>query len=231
MIQSKTKASKGLYLYDYILSGNCYKVRLLLSFLELEHELIPIDFYPGFEHKQTDFLELNPLGQIPVILDNGFVLPDAQAILVYLAAKYDSTEAWYPKDPELQGRVTQWLAFADSITATCSAARLHDKLGFQLNIEEARIGGHKNLRLLEDHLIENKIKRMDWMVLKTPTIADIACFPYVALAEEGGISLNDYPVTRNWINRFKILPRFLVMPGIHPLHGIKDNEGKYFNQG
>ena len=101
-MQSKPNTQKGLYLYDYILSGNCYKVRLFLSFLKLEHELIPIDFFPGFEHKQTEFLELNPLGQIPLLMDDGFVLPDAQAILVYLAAKYDSTEAWYPKDPKLQ---------------------------------------------------------------------------------------------------------------------------------
>ena len=61
-----------------------------------------------------------------------------------LAAKYDSTEAWYPKDPKLQGRITQWLAFADSITGSCSAARLHDKLGFKLNIEQARKDEHKN---------------------------------------------------------------------------------------
>ena len=74
MIQSKPNTQKGLYLYDYILSGNCYKVRLFLSFLKLEHELIPIDFYPGSEHKQTEFLELNPLGQIPVLMDDGFVL-------------------------------------------------------------------------------------------------------------------------------------------------------------
>ena len=229
-MQSKPNTQKGLYLYDYILSGNCYKVRLFLSFLKLEHELIPIDFFPGFEHKQTEFLELNPLGQIPVLMDDGFVLPDAQAILVYLAAKYDSKEAWYPKDPKLQGRITQWLAFADSITGSCSAARLHDKLGFKLNIEQARKEGHQNLRLLDDHLVENKIVGKDWLILNRPTIADIACFPYVALAEEGGISLNDYPTARSWINRFKKLQQFIVMPGIAPLHGMKNNEGRFFNQ-
>ena len=225
MMQKNLPQAEGLYLYDYILSGNCYKVRLLLSFLELNHELIPIDFFPGFEHKQPDFLQINPLGQIPVIMDDGFILPDAQAILVYLAVKYDSTGSWYPKDAMLQGRITQWLAFADSITATCSAARLHDKLGIELNIEEARQGGHRNLRYLEDHLVENRIIGIEWLVGATPTIADISCFPYVALAEEGGISLNDYPAIRSWINRFKALPNFVVMPGIPPLHGIRDNEG------
>ena len=133
--------------------------------------------------------------------------------------------SWYPKDAMLQGRITQWLAFADSITATCSAARLHDKLGIKLNIEEARQGGHRNLRYLEDHLVENRIIGIEWLVGETPTIADISCFPYAALAEEGGISLNDYPAIRSWINRFKALANFVVMPGIPPLHGIKDNEG------
>ena len=99
-----------------------------------------------------------------------------------------------------------------------------------MNIEQARKEGHQNLRLLDDHLVENKIVGKDWLVLNRPTIADIACFPYVALAEEGGISLNDYPAARSWINRFKKLPQFIVMPGIPPLHGMKNNEGEFFNQ-
>ena len=72
-MQSEPNTQKGLYLYDYILSGNCYKVRLFLSFLELEQELIPIDFYPGFEHKQTEFLELNPLGRFPIDQSMGYI--------------------------------------------------------------------------------------------------------------------------------------------------------------
>ena len=88
----------------------------------------------------------------------------------------------------------------------------------------------RNLRLLDDHLVENKIVGKDWLILNRPTIADIACFPYVALAEEGGISLNDYPNARNWINRFKKLQQFIVMPGISPLHGMKNNEREFFTQ-
>ena len=219
--------SGGLFLYDYVLSGNCYKVRLLLSFLELTHEVIPVDFYPGREHKQPNFLQINPLGQIPVIMDGDYILPDAQAILIYLAAKYDSSGCWYPKDAMIQGRIAQWLAFADSITATCSAARLHDMLGYELDIEEARLGGNRNLRYLDDLLVENEIMGLEWLVKDFPTIADVACFPYVALAGDGGISLDDYPAIRRWINRFKAFPRFIVMPGIPPLHGLRDNKGNF----
>ena len=72
-------------LYDYELSGNCYKLRLFMSFLHIPYKTVPIDFYPGREHKSEWFLKINPLGQLPVIDDDGYVLRDAQAILVYLA--------------------------------------------------------------------------------------------------------------------------------------------------
>ena len=112
-------------LYDYELSGNCYKLRLLMSILSIEYKTVPVEFYPGREHKSEWFLRINPLGQLPVIDDDGFVLRDAQAILVYLASQYDPSGPWYPRDdPRLLGEIGQWLAFADGITATASAARL-----------------------------------------------------------------------------------------------------------
>ena len=77
-------------IYDYVLSANCYKVRLLLSMLDLEYRSIPVDFHPGKEHKGAEFRRINPMGHIPVIDDDGFVLRDAHAILVYLAAEYDA---------------------------------------------------------------------------------------------------------------------------------------------
>ena len=106
-------------LYDYELSGNCYKLRLLMSMLGVKYKSVPIDFYPGREHKSDWFLAINPLGQLPVLDDDGLVLRDAQAILVYLAARYDPSKKWYPvDDPKMLGEIGQWLAFADGITAT-----------------------------------------------------------------------------------------------------------------
>src|SRR5579859_3304866 len=110
-------------LYDYELSGNCYKPRLLMGILNVPYERIPIDFYPGREHKSPWFLRINPLGQLPVIDDDGLVLRDAQAILVYLASRYDPSGHWYPRDDaKTLGRIAMWLGFADSLTATASAA-------------------------------------------------------------------------------------------------------------
>jgi glutathione S-transferase len=120
-------------LYDYELSGNCYKVRFLLHQLGVPYEKIKINFYPGKEHKAPWFLEqVNPAGQLPVIDDDGFILRDAQAILVYLASRYDKGNVWYPLQAQTRGRIQLWLAVAEDITRTASAARLHDGLGLSL---------------------------------------------------------------------------------------------------
>ncbi|MFO1069403.1 MAG: glutathione S-transferase [Geminicoccaceae bacterium] len=205
-------------LHDYELSGNCYKVRLLLRFLGLEARTVPVDFYPGREHKSAAFLRLNPLGQLPVIEDDGFVLRDAQAILVYLAARYDTGGTWYPVgNPRLLGEIGQWLAFADGITATASAARLHDGLFYELDVEAARAGAHRLFRILDEHLWFQEQQGRDWLCAAAhPTVADIACFPYTVLSEEGGISRQDYPAIRRWLDRFKRIPGFSVMSGVFP---------------
>lgn len=200
-------------LYDYELSGNCYKLRLLMSILGVDYKTVPVDFYPGREHKSEWFLKFNPLGQLPVIDDDGLVLRDAQAILVYLAAKYDTAGSWYPRDnPELLGEISQWLAFADSITSTASAARLHDALFYDFDIETARAGAHRLFRILDEHLWFGERQERQWICsAKHPTIADIACFPYIMLSEEGGISRQDYPAIRRWCDRVKRINGFIVM--------------------
>lgn len=205
-------------LYDYEPSGNCYKLRLLMRVLGVEYETVPVDFYPGREHKSEWFLKLNPLGQLPVVEDDGLVLRDAQAILVYLAAKYDPSGTWYPRhDPGLIGEIGQWLAFADGITATASAARLHDSLFYDFDIDAARAGAHRLFRILDEHLWFGEQEGRDWICGATlPTIADIACFPYVMLSEEGGISRQDYPAIRRWCDRVKRIRGFTVMSGVFP---------------
>lgn len=205
-------------LYDYELSGNCYKLRLLMNMLGLQYETVPIDFYPGREHKSDWFLRINPLGQLPVIEDDGQVLRDAQAILVYLAARYDATRQWYPVDDAARlGEVSQWLSFADGITATSSAARLHDGLFYDVDIEACRAGAHRLFRILDEHLWFGEQEGRDWICSGDhSSIADIACFPYVILSEEGGISRQDYPAIRRWCDRVKRLPGFIVMSGVFP---------------
>lgn len=204
-----------IQLYDYVLSGSCYKIRLFLSLIGQKYEARPVDYYPGGEHKTPEFLEINPLGQIPVLQDGNVTLRDAQAILVYLAGKYDAARTWYPEDPETQGAIAMWLSFAGGEIMNSSAARLHDMLFYDFDIDKVRAAAHAAFRVLDDHLTDREIGGADWIVGNTPTIADIACFPYVALSGDGGISLDDYHAIRRWIARIKTLPGFEVMPGIH----------------
>lgn len=195
-------------LYDLELSGNCYKVRLLAAMLGVPLELVPVDTRTG-EQKKKPVIELNPFGQIPVFVEGDLVLRDSQAILVYLARKYGG-ETWLPTDPAGMAAVTTWLMVAENEMARGPAdARVHDKFGRPLDIGKARAKAAEVLTILEDHL-----SRHQWLALGRPTIADIACMPYVALAHEGGVPLGEYPAVLAWIGRVKALPGFTPMPGI-----------------
>ncbi|MYB23744.1 MAG: glutathione S-transferase, partial [Acidimicrobiia bacterium] len=166
-------------LYDYVLSVNCYKQRLLLAILDVPYELVPIDFYPGWEHKGAAFRKINPLGHIPVIDDDGYILRDAHAILIYLARKFDPTGTWYPTDdPQLLGEVSSWLAFAEGTTNTASAARLHVNLGYDFDLQAAQAGAHRLFRVLDEHLWFREREGLGWVAsAAAATVADIALFP------------------------------------------------------
>lgn len=206
-------------LYDYELSGNCYKVRLLLHMLGIAYDRVAVDFYPGKEHQSDRFIsEINPVGQIPVLEDEGFLLRDAQAILVYLATRHDAGRSWYPDEAQARGEIQLWLATSEEITRSASAARLHDSLGYtQFDIAACRAAAHAVFRVLDDHLAERQARAGQWLVGRGPTIADIACFPYVALAGEGGICVDAYPAVRQWLWRVRSLPKFIGMAGIMAL--------------
>ena len=205
-------------LYDFELSVNCYKQRLLMGILGVAYESVPVDFYPGWEHKGEEFKKINPLGHIPVIDDDGYILWDAHAILVYLATRYDESGRWYPtSDPHLLGETASWLMFAEGTTNTASAARLHDALDYPFDVEACRAGAHRLFRVLDEHLWFREREGRDWVCSGDhPTIADIAIFPDVILSEEGGISRQGYPALRRWTDRVKRIPGFVVMPGIFP---------------
>ncbi len=203
-------------LYDYVLSVNCYKQRLMMSILDVPYESVPVDFYPGWEHKGEEFRKINPLGHIPVIDDGGYILWDAHAILVYLAAKYDPSGRWYPAgDPQLLGETASWMLFAEGTTNTASAARLCVNLGYDFDLEVCQAGAHRLFRVLDEHLWFRERDGDEWVCSGShPTIADIALFPDVVLSEEGGISRLDYPALRRWTDRVKRIDGFEVMPGI-----------------
>lgn len=197
-------------LYGHEISGNSYKVRLLLSLLNLEYEWIKVDLMKG-EHKSPEFLALNSFGQVPLLVDGDKILADAQSILVYLARQYGGDQ-WLPLDSLSLSRVVRWLSTAaGEVRQGSEHARLYYLFGAgtNINIERATQKSEFILAQLNQHLSERT-----WLEFEHPTIADIAVFPYVALAPDGKISLDPYPNVQRWIARIKELPNFIGMQGI-----------------
>lgn len=195
-------------LYDLELSGNCYKVRLLCSLLGVPLTLVPVDFMAG-DHKKPPVIDLNPFGELPVLQDGSVVVRDSQAILVYIARKWGG-ESWLPCDATGLAQVCAWLMVAENeIARGPNDARLHDKFGFKLDVGLARAKSARVLDLMEVHLAKH-----DWLALDRPTIADVACMPYIALGHEGGVVLDRYPSVQAWVQRVKDLPGFIGMPAI-----------------
>ncbi|MBP8171536.1 MAG: glutathione S-transferase, partial [Pseudomonas sp.] len=116
--------SNAIKLFRHPLSGHAHRVELLLSLLNVPTELVFVDLAKG-AHKQAEFLAINPFGQVPAIDDNGTVLSDSNAILVYLAKKYDSSGRWLPAEPLAAAKVQRWLSVAaGQIAAGPATARL-----------------------------------------------------------------------------------------------------------
>src|SRR5690348_3858798 len=98
-----------LILYGVELSGHTHRVVLLLEMLGLPYRFVPA---AADLRRSAEFLRLNPLGQIPVLLDDTIVLPDSNAILVYLAKRYAADSQWLPADAITASRVQRWLSIA-----------------------------------------------------------------------------------------------------------------------
>lgn len=212
-------------LYDFELSAECYQARLMLGVLALEHSRIDVEFYPGKEHESAWFTELSPLQQLPVLHDDTTTLSDVQAILVYLASRYDETETWFPcRSASRLAETTQWLGLSRALTASSGAARLHESFFHLTDLEAARDRAHRLLRVLDEHLWFREQEGREWLCSGThPTIADIALFPDVALSEEGGVSRIDYPAVRRWTDRVKRLDGFVSMSGVFPAGRDRDH--------
>lgn len=195
-------------LYDLDLSGNCYKVRLFLALIRQPYELVAVDFLGG-AHKKPPLSALNPFGEIPILVDGDIVLRDSQAILIYLARKYGG-DAWLPTEAAAMARVAEWLMVAENEVARGpNDARLHDKFGVQLDHAAAVLKSERLLDIFEQHL-----STRTWLVLDHPTIADIACYPYLALGHEGRVPVGSRPGIARWMARIAALPHYVGMPSI-----------------
>ena len=198
-------------LYRNILSGHAHRAELFLSLLALPYTAIDVDLRTG-QQKQPEFLTLNPFGQVPVIEDNGTVVADSNAILVYLAVRYDDGH-WLPRDPIAAANVQRWLTVAaGDIAFGPAAARLGKCLGMPVDMQAAV---QRAVHLFG--VMESMLQAHPFLAGNHATVADIACYSYIARAPEGGIALAPYPGIRTWLARIETFPRFVPMIELTPL--------------
>lgn len=191
-------------LYGMPLSGHVHRVNLLLS-------MLGIDFrFEIVSGPTPELLRLNPLGQIPILCDGDLVLADSNAILVYLAKAYGAGTLWLPDDPVGAARVQRWLSIAaGELRQGPAAARMVALWQRPGEPADACVRAERLLAFMDAHL-----DGLTFLAARHPTIADLACYGYVAHAPEGHVSLEPYPNVRAWLLRVEALPGFLPMPWI-----------------
>ncbi len=196
----------AIKLYRHPLSGHSHRVELFLSILGIMPQVIDVDVLNG-EHKQPAFLKKNAFAQVPVLQDEHIVLADSNAILCYLARKYDPRRTWFPTETVAATHVQRFLSIASGpIAAGPATARLINVFGAQLDHNRAIEQSHALFAVLNTHL-----QSRTWLAGENPTIADIANYTYIAHAPEGDVSLADYPNIRAWLESVEHISGFIPM--------------------
>jgi glutathione S-transferase len=197
-----------LKVYGDRISGNCYKLKLLLTQLGRSFEWVDIDIVKG-ETRTPQFLAMNPNGRVPVLeLEPGTWLAESNAILCYLA---DGTPYWPTAGLE-RARVLQWLFFEQYshepyiATSRFWIRYLGGGAAYRERLAEKRPGGEAALAVMERELAGR-----DWFAAGRYTIADIALYAYTHVAPEGGFALDPYPAIRAWLRRVEAQPGYVAM--------------------
>jgi glutathione S-transferase len=192
-------------LYEYSPSGNCYKVRLLLTQLNIPFDRTEINILQK-ESRTPEFLVKNPNGRIPVLeIAPGKFLFESNAIMFYLS---EETE-FFPSDKFERAQVMQWLFFEqyshEPFIATSRFWYLTGKAEeYQAALQQKQAPGYAALGVMEQHLEKN-----DFFAGDRYSIADIGLFAYTHVAGEGGFDLAGFPAIKTWIERIKNQPRYI----------------------
>ena len=195
-------------LHDYPLSGNCYKVRLLLAQLGIPYERVEWDTRAG-QTRAPEFLEINSAGKVPVLeTEDGKLLPESNAILFYLA---EGTPL-LPEGRFERAQVLRWMSFEGSVHGPNLAIARFLVQFMEMNDEyrgvlrQKQKAGYVALELMEGHLKEG-----DFFVGDSYTIADVALYAYTHVAHEGGFDLRPFPAIRAWLDRISAQPKHVPM--------------------
>ena len=195
-----------LRLYEFFSSGNCYKVRLLLTQLGIPFERVELNILKG-ETRTPEFLSRNSNGRIPVLeIEPGKFLSESNAILFYLS---EGTE-FFPNDAWERAKVMQWLFFEQySHEPFIATSRFWISIlgkgdEYRDAIHQKREPGYAALTVMERHLTNHL-----FFVGERYTIADIGLFAYTHVADEGGFDLMRFPEIQAWIERVKAQPQHI----------------------
>jgi glutathione S-transferase len=195
-------------LYDYLPSGNGYKVRLLLTQLGHPYELVQLDITKGVT-REPEFLAKNPNGKVPTVeLDDGRFLFESHAILFY----FGEGTRFVPADAYERARMWQWMCFEqyslEPFIGTLrfwrvSQGRSPQQIGEE-RYREKLDGGHRALGILDEHL-----RGREWLAAGAYSLADIALYAYTHVADEGDFELARFPEVIAWHERVRAQPEHL----------------------
>lgn len=196
-------------LYDYLPSGNSYKIRLLAAYLGLTYDWVNLDIIKG-ETQTPDFKDKNPAGQIPLLeLDDGRHIAESGAILYFLA----EGTPYFPASAFDQAKCLQWMFFEqykhEPSIAVARFIRHYAMEARQSELPALTTKGYAALDVMEAHLA-----RRLYFVGSGPTIADIALYAYTHVAGEGGFDMGGYPNILAWLDRMSDHPQHIRITDI-----------------
>ena len=195
-------------LYDFLPSGNSYKVRLLLNLLEISFERIDVNILER-ETKTLEFLQKNPNGKIPLLeIAPDKFLAESNAILYYLSQGTD----FFPQDSYAQAHVMQWLFFEQySHEPNIATPRYWISILQQPDRDPQQLKQKQKLGYAALNVMEQHLSDRDFLVAQTYTIADIALYAYTHVAQEGGFELQKFPAILAWFKRLEAHPRHVLI--------------------
>ncbi len=195
-----------LTLFDYLPSQNAFKVRLLLSQLQIPYETRTVSIFEG-AGKTSEYRKINPTGAVPaVVLDDGRAIAESNAILTYLA---DGTR-FMPDDRYGRAKVNQWLSFEQNYIESTIGSLRYWVMTSKINRRpEALVTSKRNSGIMALEVLDTELSDRQFILGDAYTIADIALFAYASRAEEAEISLAPYEALRSWVARVELQPRFV----------------------